>query len=151
MIINHIERLLQYLVKYNCSISRQIIMIWIKNINNNMKIFLNKRAIKLDNDNNLINKTSNNVNINIINDINKLVYDNPFITRKIIIDAINDKYKIKLTLNYVSKIYKKLNLTRKKPKYHVVKTIEYLDELIIKRKKFKDDMSKIDFNKIISI
>jgi hypothetical protein len=37
-----------------------------------MKIFLNKRAIKLDNDNNLINKTSNNVNINIINDIDKL-------------------------------------------------------------------------------
>ncbi len=70
---------------------------------------------------------------------------------KIIIDTINNKYKIKLTLNCVSKIYKKLNLTRKKPKYHVVKTIEYLDELIIKRKKFKDDMSKIDFNKIISI
>ncbi len=35
--------------------------------------------------------------------------------------------------------------------YHVVKTIKYLDELIIKRKKFKDDMSKIDLNKINSI
>jgi hypothetical protein len=138
-------------VKYNCTISRQIIMIWIKNINNNMKIFLNKRAIKLDNNNNLINKTSNNVNINIINDINKLVYNNPFISRQMVIDAINDKHKIKLTLNCVSKIYKKLNLTRKKPKYHVVKTIDYLDKLIIKRQKFKDDMSKIDLNKIISI
>ena len=137
--------------KYNCSISRQIIMIWIKNINNNMKIFLNKRAMKLDNNNNLINKTSNNININIINDINKLVYDNPFISRQMIINTINNKYKIKLTLNSVSKIYKKLNLTRKKPKYHVVKTVEYLDELIIKRQKFKDDMSKIDLNKIISI
>ena len=126
-------------------------MIWIKNINNNMKIFLNKRAIKLDNNNNLINKTSNNVNINIINDINKLVYNNPFISRQMVIDAINDKHKIKLTLNCVSKIYKKLNLTRKKPKYHVVKTIDYLDKLIIKRQKFKDDMSKIDLDKIISI
>ena len=138
-------------VKYNCTISRQIIMIWIKNINNNMKIFLNKRAIKLDNNNNLINKTSNNVNINIINDINKLVYNNPFISRQMVIDSINNKHKIKLTLNCVSKIYKKLNLTRKKPKYHVVKTIDYLDKLIIKRQKFKDDMSKIDLDKIISI
>ena len=81
--------------------SRQIIMILIKNINNNMKIFLNKRAIKLHNNNNLINKTSNNVNINIINDINKLVYDNLFINRNMIIDVINDKHKIKLTLNCV--------------------------------------------------
>jgi hypothetical protein len=81
--------------------SRQIIMILIKNINNNMKIFLNKRAIKLHNNNNLINKTSNNVNINIINDINKLVYDNLFINRNMIIDVNNDKHKIKLTLNCV--------------------------------------------------
>jgi transposase len=138
-------------IKYNCIISRQIIMIWIKNINNNMKNFLNKRANKLDNDNNLINKTSDNYNINIINDINNLVYNNPFITRKMVIDSIYKKYKIKLTLNYISKIYKKLKLTRKKPKYHVVKTIEYLDQLIIKRQKFKEDMSKIDLNKVISI
>lgn len=137
--------------KYNCSISRQIIMIWIKNICKNMKIFLNKRATKLNNDNNLINKTSNNININIVNDINKLVYDNPFITRQTIIDTINSKYKIKLSLNSISKIYKKLNLTRKKPKYHVVKTVKYLDELIIKRQKFKDDITKIDLKKIISI
>ena len=47
-----------------------------------MKIFLNKRAMKLDNNNNLINKTSNNININIIIDINKLVYDNSFISRQ---------------------------------------------------------------------
>ena len=139
--------------KYNFNISRQIIMIWIKNINTNMKRFLNKRTTKLDNNHNLINKTSktNTNNINIINDINKLVYENPFITRQSIIDSINLKYKIKLSLNYISKMYKKLKLTRKKPKYHVVKTIEYLDNLIIKRDQFKKDMSKIDLNKIISI
>ena len=47
-----------------------------------MKRFLNKRSTKLDNNNNLINKTSktNTDNINIINDINKLVYKNTFIT-----------------------------------------------------------------------
>ena len=93
----------------------------------------------------------NLINYNIINDINILVYENPFITRQFIIDSINLKYKIKLSLNYISKMYKKLKLTRKKPKYHVVKTIEYLDNLIIKREEFKKDMSKIDLNKIISI
>jgi transposase len=137
--------------KYDCKISRQIIMIWIKNINNNMKIFLNKRALVLNNNDNLINKNVDNSNINVINDIKKLVYENPFITRLVIIDAINKKYKIKLSLNSVSKIYKKLNLTRKKPKYHVVKNIEYLDKLIEKRNNFKNEMSKIDINKIISI
>ena len=38
--------------KYKCIITRQTIMIWINNINNNMKNFLNKRAIKLDNNEN---------------------------------------------------------------------------------------------------
>ncbi len=137
--------------KYKCSITRQIIMIWIKNINTNMKKFINKRALKLDNTNNKINDTSNNSDLKIINDINLLVSNNPFITRQMIINTINDKYKTKLTLNNVSKIFKRLNLTRKKPKYHVVKSLEYLDELIIKRQKFKNDISKIDFNKIISI
>jgi len=137
--------------KYKCSITRQTIMNWIKNINNNMKFFLNKRASKLDNSNNIINNTSNNFNIQIINDINSLVYNNPFIARQMIVNTINDKYKIKLTLNNVTKIFKKLNLTRKKPKYHVVKNIEYLNELIIKRQKFRNDVSKIDLNKIISI
>ncbi len=137
--------------KYKCSITRQIIMIWIKNINTNMKKIINKRALKLDNTNNKINDTSNNSDLKIINDINLLVSNNPFITRQMIINTINDKYKTKLTLNNVSKIFKRLNLTRKKPKYHVVKSLEYLDELIIKRQKFKNDISKIDFNKIISI
>ena len=82
--------------KYKCNITRQTIMIWIKNINNNMKIFLNKRAIKLDNNENLINKTSENNNINIIDDIKKLVYINPFITRQMIIDSIYNKYKINI-------------------------------------------------------
>ena len=52
--------------KYNFNISRQIIMIWIKNINANMKRFLNKRATKLDNNHNLINKTSKTITNNIV-------------------------------------------------------------------------------------
>lgn len=128
-------------------------MIWIKNININLKNFINKRALHLNNDNILINKTNDNTNndINIIKDINTLIYKNPFTTRQMIIDSIYDKYKVKLTLNKVSKIFKKLKLTRKKPKFHVVKSEKYLDELIEKRKKFKIDVSKIDINKIISI
>jgi len=70
-------------LKYECSITRQTVMNWIKNINNNMKIFFNKRALKLDNNNLQINNTANNYNINILNDINLLVYNNPFIIAKI--------------------------------------------------------------------
>ncbi len=134
---------------YNFKISRQIIMIWIKNIDNNLKQFIKKRATKLENI--IIDKKKDNFNIDIIKDIKILIDNNPFITRNMIIDSINAKYDVKLSLNSISKIYKKLNLTRKKPKYHVVKNIEYLDNLIIKRNDFKKNMSKIDLNKIISI
>ena len=134
--------------KYNCTITRQTIMNWIKNIKVDMKKFFDK---KYNHKIHTIDNNSDNFNIDIINDIKKLVYDNPFISRQMIIETINSKYKIKLTLNKVSKIYKKLNLTRKKPKYHIVKSINYLDELIEKRKKFMNDISKIDISKIISI
>lgn len=134
---------------HNLKISRQIIMIWIKNINDNIKEFVKKRTTKLENI--VVDKKKDNFNIEIIKDIKILVSNNPFITRNMIIDSINTKYKIKLSLNSVSKIYKKLNLTRKKPKYHVVKNVEYLDSLIIKRNEFKKNMSKIDSSKIVSI
>ena len=42
--------------------------------------------------------------------------------------------KIKSTLNEMSKIYKYLNMTRKQPKYHITKSIKFIDELIEKRK-----------------
>ena len=34
----------------------------------------------------------------------------------------------------MSKIYKYLNMTRKQPKYHITKSIKFIDELIEKRK-----------------
>ena len=41
MKINHIEKTVSFLKdKFNYSITRQIIMIWIKNINHNMKKFI---------------------------------------------------------------------------------------------------------------
>ena len=40
--------------KYNCKISRQIIKIWINNINNDTNSFYNKRISKIYNENNLI-------------------------------------------------------------------------------------------------
>ena len=141
--------------KHKCSITRQTIMNWINSINNDIKKFFNKKYYNnthihiIDKKSNTIDKESNNINI--ICDIQKLVYNDPFITRQQIINTINNKYKIKLTLNKVSKIYKKLNLTRKKPKYHVIKSLDYLDKLNIKRKEFMNNISKIDINKIISI
>ena len=43
------------------------------------------------------------------------------------------QYNIKLSQNSISKIYKKLNLTRKKSRYYIVKLIDFLDKLIEKK------------------
>ena len=61
------------------------------------------------------------------------------------------QYNIKLSQNSISKIYKKLNLTRKKPRHYIVKSIDFLDKLIVKRNEFNIKMKNIDINKIISI
>ena len=60
------------------------------------------------------------------------------------------QYNIKLSQNSISKIYKKLNLTRKKPRHYIVKSIDFLDKLIVKRNEFNMKMKNIDINKIIS-
>jgi len=137
--------------KYNCKITRQIIKIWINNINNDINSFYNKRITKIYNENNLINTKTKNFSVEITKDIEKLVYNNPFITRNMVVETIKIKYNTKLTINNITQIYKILKLTRKKPKYHVVKNNDYLDELIKKREEYKKEMSKIDIKKIISI
>ena len=137
--------------KYECSITRQTIMNWIKKINNDIKKFFDDKYNKFNKNNHNIDNKKINYNIDVINDIKKIVYDNPFVTKNEIINLIKTKYKITLTLNNVTKIYKHLNLTRKKVSYHVVKNEEYLDKLIEKRKDFRNQISKIDINKLISI
>lgn len=135
--------------KFNCNITRQTIMIWIKKIKVNITELIKRRT----DTNYIIDNTKNQtkLEIDILNDINKIVYNEPFVTRKNLIEAIKIKHNVTLSLNNVSKIFKKLNLTRKKPKYHVIKSIEYLDKLIETRNEFKKSISKIDMDKIISI
>ena len=123
-------------------ISRQIISIWIKKFISDI-LFLSKR--------NKTNKIKINLKItnsNVNSYIKENIYNNPFIIRQEIIEKVYLKFKIKLTLNNVSSIYKILNMTRKLPKYHITKSI---DELIQKRKIFIEEVNKKPFNKIISI
>ena len=126
-------------------VSRQIISIWIKYFNNDSLFLTNRNKIKTLKLNNKIT----NYDIQLF--IKKIIYTNPFITRYEIIEFVYLKFKIKLTLNNVSKIYKILNMTRKQPKYHITKSIKFIDELIQKRKFFLDEINKISIDKIISI
>lgn len=89
--------------------------------------------------------------LNITNFIYKNIYENPFIKRSELIKKIKDKFDIKYNLNQISKIYKQLKLTFKKPKYRVIKNIKFLDELIIKRQEFVTNINKENIDKIISI
>jgi len=89
--------------------------------------------------------------LNITNFIYKNIYENPFIKRSELIKKIKDKFDIKYNLNQISKIYKQLKLTFKKPKYRVIKNIKFLDELIIKRQEFVTNINKENIDKIILI
>ncbi len=136
--------------KYKYKITRQTIANWIKWSTNDFNKICKKR-MTLTYCNNIILSKQKNFNLDIINDIMKLIDIDPFITRHDIIIAISKKYNIKLSNNSISSIFKKLNLTRKKPKNYIVKSIDFLDKLIVKRNDFYKEISKIDINKIISI
>ena len=101
--------------------------------------------------NDVIQSRQKTFKVEILNDIRKIINIDPFVFRKEVIDTIFDKHKIKLSQNSISSIFKKLNLTRKKPRHYVVKSIEYLDDLIVKRKEFTKKINAIDIKKIISI
>jgi len=136
--------------KYKIKITRQSIMNW----NKWMKTDINKickKRMTVNYCNDIILSKQRNFKIEILNDIHKLIINDPFINRNNIIETIFKKYNIKLSQNSISSIFKKLNLTRKKPRHYIVKSIDFLDKLIIKRNEFNREISKIDINKIISI
>ena len=136
--------------KYKLKITRQTIANWYKWMKTDINKICKKRiTVKYCND--IILSKQKNFNIDILNDIKKLIINDPFITRSCVIDTISKKYKIKLSQNSISSIYKKLNLTRKKPRHYIVKSIDFLDKLIVKRNEFKKQISKINIDNIISI
>ena len=83
--------------------------------------------------------------------IYECVYNDPFITRSYLALKIKNKFNISYNLNQITKIYKQLKLTYKKPKYRIIKNIEFLDELIKKRQQFVTKIKEEDITKIISI
>jgi len=142
------SKLLQ--TKYNYKITRQSIMNWYKWMNNDLDKICKKR-MTMTYCNNIILSKQKSFNLDILNDILKIINIDPFITRNDIKNLINKKYNIKLSDNSLSSMFKKLNLTRKKPRQYIVKSIDFLDKLIVKRNDFKKSISSIDINKIISI
>ncbi len=108
------------------NVSRQIVSIWLNNFNKDILFLSNRNKIKSIK----INKKISNIDVLLY--IKNLIYINPFITRKEITEHIFLDFKIKYSLNNISKIYKKLNMTRKKPKYHIIKNQDFMDKLIEK-------------------
>jgi transposase len=127
------------------NISRQIISIWIKKFKEDINFISIRNKIK----NVTFNKKINNLDIQLF--VKDLIYKNPFITRNEVIEYIYLQYKIKLTINNISKLYKILKMTRKKPKYHIIKNQKFMDELIEKRSLYNREIKNKNINKIISI
>ena len=127
-------------------ISRQIISIWYKRYQDILD-FLAER----------IKKTTKHeeeklvTNLIVEKFIYECVYNDPFITRSLLALKIKNKFNINYNLNQITKIYKQLKLTYKKPKYRIIKNIEFLDELIKKRQEFVTKIKEEDITKIISI
>ena len=138
------SKLLQ--IKYNNKVTRQTIKNWYKWYNEDIDKIAKKR-MNIAYCNHIILSKEKSFNLELLNDINKIIEIDPFINRNDLKFIVNEKYNIKLSENSISSIFKKLRLTRKKPRQYVVKSIKYLDELIIKRNKFRTDISEIDLNK----
>jgi len=102
--------------------------------------------------NSLLKKKENKfLNIEINKFVLNLVYINPFITRVEVRLEIINKFNIKYNVNKITKLYKFLRLSFKKPKNHVIKNIDFLDKISNMRKQYIEDINKENINKVISI
>jgi len=127
-------------------ISRQTIMNWYKKYQNILD-FLEERIKKTTK----YEEQKLVTNLKVEKFIYECVYNDPFITRSQLAIKIKKKFNISYNLNQITRIYKQLKLTYKKPKYRIIKNIEFLDELIKKRQEFVTKIKKEDIKKIISI
>jgi transposase len=75
----------------------------------------------------------------------------PFSTVEEIKVFIYNNFNIKVSNNTITKLFKILNLTRKKVKFHIIKDLEYLKKLEKERVIFIDKIKNLYFNKIIFI
>jgi transposase len=136
----------------NINVSRHSVSNWINN-----KINLENRILRdlLKTKNlslNLIFKDKNTkikkINYKIIKEYIKKF---PFSTVEEIKVFIYNNFNIKVSNSTITKLFKILNLTRKKVKFHIIKDLEYLQKLEKERLIFIDKIKKLYFNKIIFI
>ena len=147
---NKTSKLMQ--AKHSCKLTRQTISTWNKKLSNNVKSFIQKRlngqlANRIEKDK-LIKNTSN---CELLLLIKEIVYRYPQITREKLKKSIRDTLNINVNDRMLSLYFKRLNFTRKQPRHYLVKDVTYLDALIIKRNTFKDEISKRNVYKILSI
>lgn len=126
---------------------RSVISLWIKLYNKNLSLL----DIKLSTLYSKIQKNNKKIDFDLLNYIFELVRLDPFIERKTIIYLVFKKFNIKISLNKVSFIYRKLRLTWKKPRKYCVKNEIFLEEIQKNRKIFREEIQKKTIENIIFI
>ena len=91
------------------------------------------------------------LNKNIFEYIEKIVKTNPFLTYKKFIFMINDKFNIKLNNKNLKTILDNIGITKKKIKQRVIKSKDFLNKIIQKRKEFITIINKQLIENIICI
>jgi transposase len=137
---------------FNIKISRHTISKWIKNKNNIFNNRLKKEHFIEFNKipDFLCNRKSKLKKIN-LELISKYIDLYPTASRLEIRTYIYNDFKILISLSSVTNIFKKLKLTRKKIKYQIIKNLDYLKDLNIKRKEYKEYFKDKYYNKLIFI
>ena len=135
----------------NIKISRHTISNWIKNKNLIFKNRLSKEILKNHKINPLLlykGYKLNKINLDLV-----LNYINifPLASRNDIRLYIFNDFKISLSLNTITKFFKKLNLTRKKINFQIIKNMDYVKELNLKRENYISYFKNKYLNKLIFI
>ena len=141
-----IERTLK---EKNTGPTRQIIAEWCKHYLQNIDKYISRMNKECFNN---LEKTINKPeNLNILKFIYSTIFNNSFITRYEISCLVYNKFKIKLNKNEITKIYRRLNLSFKKPRKYCIKSENFLIELHKERIKFREEIMLKTIEYIVSI
>lgn len=134
--------------EYEKTPKKSIIALWIKLYKKNINL-LDIKLSKLYS--RIKNKEEKYLNFDILQYILELVRSDPFIKRENIKYLVLNKFNIKVSLNKISFMYRKLKLTWKKPKKHCVKDESYLKEIQESRDIFREEIKRKTIESIVSI
>jgi len=129
-------------------VSKSTCNLWKNKYYNNYKNLL-ERYIK--NHKNSEKEFIDSIDDTVFNYIQQLVEKSPFINYKTFISLINNKFGIKLNNIKMKFLLKNLNLTKKCIRQRVIKSADFLKQIIENRKKFKEIIKMEIINNIISI